>query len=77
MICFYLWLGFLAKKPYHTVLLRSDGEVTVCGRNLDGQCNIPVLEKGVCYTKLTKFVGADHINGVFEHAGVRGASDSQ
>ena len=42
----------LVRLSCHTVLLRSDGEVTAYGRNLDGQGNIPVLEKSVCYTQV-------------------------
>ena len=30
----------------HTVLLRSDGCAVACGRNDEGQCNIPPLEEG-------------------------------
>ena len=37
----------------HTVLLRSDGNVDCCGRNLYGQCNIPALEEGMKYTQVS------------------------
>jgi len=31
------------------VLLRSDGTAVACGDNDDGQCDLPVLEHGVCF----------------------------
>ena len=34
----------------HTVLLRSDGTAVACGRNSDGQCDLPALEGGLTYT---------------------------
>ena len=35
----------------HTALLCSDGRAVACGKNTDGQCNIPPLDEGVSYTQ--------------------------
>ena len=35
------------------MLLRSDGSAVACGWNDDGQCDIPPLEEGVCYTQVS------------------------
>ena len=44
---------YLVRLSYQkALLLRSDGEVTAYGRNLNGQGNIPVVEKDVCYTQV-------------------------
>ena len=37
----------------HSVLLRSDGSAVACGLNDRGQCDIPPLEEGVCYTQVS------------------------
>ena len=37
----------------HTVLLCSDGRAVACGKNTDGQCNIPPLDEGVSYTQIS------------------------
>ncbi|CAK9013383.1 unnamed protein product [Durusdinium trenchii] len=37
----------------HSVLLRSDGSAVACGWNRYGQCDIPPLEEGVCYTQVS------------------------
>ena len=37
----------------HTVLLRSDGRAVACGRNSDGQCNIPPLFRGLSYSQVS------------------------
>ena len=34
-------------------ILRSDGCAVSCGRNDEGQCNIPPLEEGMCYTQVS------------------------
>ena len=38
---------------HHTVLLRSDGQAVVCGRNSVGQCNIPRLGEGLSYSQVS------------------------
>ena len=38
---------------FHSVLLRSDGSAVACGRNEYGQCDIPPLEEGMCYTQVS------------------------
>ena len=44
---------FLVRLSYQkALLLRSDGEVTAYGSDLDGQGNIPVVEKDVCDTQV-------------------------
>ena len=40
----------MAAGEYHTILLRSDGNVAACGRNEDGQCDTPLLAGDVTYT---------------------------
>ena len=47
----------MSAGPCHSVLLRSDGIAVACGRNDEGQCNIPPLEEGMCYTQVSA-VGA-------------------
>ena len=42
----------------HSVFLRSDGSAVPCGSNDSGQCDIPLLEEGMCYTQAS--AGADH-----------------
>jgi alpha-tubulin suppressor-like RCC1 family protein len=42
----------------HTVLLRSDGVAVACGRNNQGQCNIPPLDEGLSYSSVS--AGYDH-----------------
>ena len=37
---------------FHTLLLRSDGMSVAFGENVCGQCNIPILEKGVTYIQV-------------------------
>ena len=37
----------------HTVLLRNDGQAVACGRNDDGQCNIPPSDEGIVYTQVS------------------------
>ena len=52
----------LACNPFamvrHTVLLRSDGVAVACGRNSQGQCNIPPLDEGLSYSHVS--AGYDH-----------------
>jgi len=36
----------------HTLMLRSDGKAFAFGCNLDGQCDVPALEKGLMYTQV-------------------------
>ena len=50
--CFKSCISLVRLSYQKALLLRSDGEVTAYGRNLDGQGNIPVLEKDVCYTQV-------------------------
>ena len=42
----------------HSVLLRSDGSAVTCGSNKTGQCDIPPLEEGMCYSQVS--AGHDH-----------------
>jgi alpha-tubulin suppressor-like RCC1 family protein len=42
----------------HTVLLRSDGTAVAIGRNVDGRCSIPPLDRGITYMQLS--AGYDH-----------------
>jgi len=42
----------VAAGSYHTVLLRSDGTAVACGRQGNGQCNIPALDDGLTYTQV-------------------------
>ncbi|CAK9049098.1 E3 ISG15--protein ligase Herc6 [Durusdinium trenchii] len=48
----------VAAGCFHTVLLRSDGDVVACGSNSDGQCDIPPLEEGISYTQVS--AGGSH-----------------
>ena len=34
-------------------LLRSDGTAVAIGRNVDGQCSIPALDRGITYTHIS------------------------
>eukprot|EP00438_Fugacium_kawagutii_P033996 Skav211211 [mRNA] locus=scaffold934:85694:86911:- [translate_table: standard] len=44
----------VAASCCHTVLLRSDGSAVACGRNDEGQCDIPPLLKGgLTYTQVS------------------------
>ena len=36
---------------YHTLLLKSDGAAVACGRNYEGQCNIPPLKENLSYVR--------------------------
>ena len=54
--CFKSCISLGRLSYQKAMLLRSDGEVTAYGRNLDGQGNIPVLEKDVCYTQVDEVV---------------------
>lgn len=51
------WYTQVAAGDYHTVLLRSDGTVIVCGDNSQGQCRIPTLEGEAEYTQVSAGYG--------------------
>merc|ERR1740121_495456 len=48
----------VAAGDNHTVLLRSDGTAEACGRNGDGQCDLPALVGDLTYTQVA--AGSDH-----------------
>merc|ERR1712232_1306004 len=65
---------------FHSLLLRSDGTVAVCGQNEYGQCDIPVLNAGLTYTQvaaggthslLLRSDGAAAVGGQNEHGQMR------
>ena len=68
-------LDFLTKKP---CCCGAMGKLLLTAVIWMDKATFRLLRRMYVTRKLTKyFFGADHINGVFEHAGVRGASDSQ
>ena len=54
--CFKSCISLVRLSYQKALLLRSDGEVTAYGSDLDGQGNIPVFEKDVCYTQVDEVV---------------------
>jgi len=42
---------FRSFAMFHTVLLRTDGNVVACGENSAGKCDIPKLDAGMTYTQ--------------------------
>jgi alpha-tubulin suppressor-like RCC1 family protein len=66
------WLGFAAAggtywesdclppsyfSPYHVLGLRSDGQVSAWGNNLNGETNVPALPPGLAYTQVANTDG--------------------
>ena len=61
---------------YHTVLLRSDGRAVACGRNDEGQCNIPGLRTWRETLTLSQATARKYVPQAFR-VGIRVTTEAQ
>ena len=70
-----VWATMASAGGFHTVLLRSDGCAVACGRNIERQCDIPALVKGISYVQVS---GGQYHTVLLQsdvHVGVCGSND--